>query len=336
MKILISNDSPVSAHFYERQALMCALGTCNEVILWNIWEKSDYDIFDEFEPDIFIGQAYNLTKPLIRCIEERPALRVLLKASDWSDFHNPFPILFASTEEKDLVNDLRNKTGRPDFLFIHYHPDYLEQTHGNWMKNGYKVVSLMNAADTVNFRNGQKLPEFESDITFVGGYWPYKSYTLDRYILPLVKKFRTKIFGNSTWPSEAYCGTLRAGFAKHALASASICPNTHEMHSQKLGWDIIERPFKLLANRCFCISDYVEGLEKLFPDSIVYGRTPEEFIEKVEFFLKNPVLKVDYIDKGYKQVVANHTYFDRAATIFENLNLNAAREEILEQKLNYI
>ena len=44
---------------------------------------SAFDAFDLFEPDMFLGQAYNLTSDLIKCIYERPHLKVGLRAGDW-------------------------------------------------------------------------------------------------------------------------------------------------------------------------------------------------------------------------------------------------------------
>ena len=105
MKILISSDG-FHAHYHIRMSwarVFQSLGA--EVSLWNIDSKPVFDAFDEFEPDIFIGQTYHITESLIKCIEERPNLKVMMRASDWGDMQNDidldkYPILVATEEEK--------------------------------------------------------------------------------------------------------------------------------------------------------------------------------------------------------------------------------------------
>ena len=71
MRILISTDGP-HAHLYIRQAwgkVFSQMG--HQVSFWDINTKSVFDAFDEFEPDVFMGQTYNISKGLIKCIKER-------------------------------------------------------------------------------------------------------------------------------------------------------------------------------------------------------------------------------------------------------------------------
>ena len=82
---MISSDGP-HAHYYIRLGwakVFQAIG--HEVILWDTNTKSAYDAFDEFEPDIFMGQTYNMTRSLFNCIKERPEMKVVMRASDWGD-----------------------------------------------------------------------------------------------------------------------------------------------------------------------------------------------------------------------------------------------------------
>lgn len=344
MKILISNDSPF-AHSFERVGLGRAFGYSGyQVCLWDIHSKSAFDIFNEFQPDIFIGQAYNLTRSLIKCLLLRPNLRVCLKAGDWGPFYNnwseqdhaKYPILMASAEEKENVLLLHSK-GQLDFLFIHYHPDYIANTHGHWIKEGIKVISLMNAADVFDYTNGQYKDELACDIGFVGGRWGYKARTLDRYILPLCNpesKYSIKIFGNQPWNVPQYCGNLPTQLVKHLFSSATICPSISEPHSQDFGFDIIERPFKLLSNKAFVISDYVDGLRKLYnEDELVMVKSPEEFQQKINYFINNPSERHKYIKNGYEKTIARGTYFDRAASVLHTLGLPLDKLQIGKEKV---
>ena len=336
MKILISNDGP-SAFFYIRSGIAKAFAaTGHQVIVWNIHNKSINDAFDEFQPDIFLGQTYNTSRVLVNAIKERPHMKVIMKAGDWGPLADSIPtddfgVLMASETEKRTIIDLYEETGKPDYVHIYYHPDYIEGTHGGWMNAGIPVKSHMLAADVFDYTNGKPMEEFKSDITFMGGYWPYKAQNIDRYLLPLCEdyKYRIKIFGNAHWPVAQYCGFAPTELARHILASATICPQLHEPHSTHYGFDMSERTFKLMANKCFVISDWVEGLNKLFGADIVMTKTPEDFKACVDHFIARPDDRKLFVNKCYDIVMSDHTYFHRASEMMRNLGLDNNAAAIL-------
>lgn len=337
MKILIANDGP-TAFYYIRTGLARAFNAGgHEVMMWDIHKKPVFDMFDEFEPDLFLGQTYNTLPPLIKAIKERPHMKVIMKAADWGPKIDKIPlddfgILTASRTEQYCILDLYEETGKPDYLHIYYHPDYVEETHGYWIDKGIPVHSHMLGADIFDYTNGKRMEHLVSDLTFIGGYWSYKAQNIDSYLLPLChsNNYKIKIFGNAHWPVVQYCGYIPTEMAKHALASATICPQLHEPHSTYYGFDMSERTFKLLSNKCFVISDYVEGLYKLFGENLVMAKTPEEFKKLVDHYLKNPDERQQFIDAGYKEVMNNHTYFHRVKDIFNNLNLEHYGRKTME------
>lgn len=348
MKILIGNDG-YSAHYYIRLGLGRAFTACgHEVIMWQYNQKPVHDAFDELEPDIFISQTFNLTPTIVRAIMERPHLRVICKSGDWGQTkkeinQNEYSVLFATNEEIDTVLKLKEQTGQPDYVYIHYHPDYIQRTHGEWIKHGVTAYSQLSASDIFAYTGGRRTAEFDCDICFIGGYWDYKARMLDKYIIPLCKDYRVKIFGNSNWPVPQYCGFLPDDYVKHALASATICPNIGEPHSRKFGFDVIERPFKLASNKCFIISDYVAGLRKLYPeDEIILAEDPKMFFDILEYYIKNPDNRQPYIEKAFRRTINEHTYFDRVREIFTRLGylqeankVDFAKQNVL-QKLGII
>lgn len=332
-KILISSDG-FTAHYYIRLGLARALNAYGyEARLWDCKNVPATDAFDKFKPDVFFGQGYNLTPTLVNVIKESPWIKVILKVGDWGNItkevSNKYPILVATEEEKRNVNAIRDQVS---FLHCHHHPDWLYQTHGFWKEDGYEIESIINAADIFDYCGGKFNESFKSDLCFIGGYWPYKSKTLDSYILNLCSdfKYNIKIFGNQPWPCPQYCGFIPNQHAKDMLFSSTICPNISERHSQEFGYDVIERPFKLLANKCFVISDYVEGLFRLFPNEIVYAKTSNEFGELVDHYLNNPEERVLYTEKGYEKVLKYHTYLDRAKHIMEKLGFYNQFDQIKE------
>ena len=338
MKILIANDGPTAFYYIRLGLARVFTAAGHEVVLWNIHAKPATDAFDEFNPDLFLGQTYNTTRAVCNAIRERPHMKVIMKAGDWGELSDKIPndqfgVLKASDTEKYYITDLYQETGKPDYVHIYYHPDYVEGTHGKWKNAGIPVHTHMLAADIFDYTNGQVMPEFVSDITFIGGYWPYKARNIDRFLLPLCNDYRykIKIFGNANWPVAQYCGAAKPEIVKHILASATICPQLHEPHSTEYGFDMSERTFKLLANKCFVISDWVEGLHKLFGDNLVLTKTPEEFKQQVDHYLANPVDRAEYILEGHNIVMNNHTYFHRVADIFTNLGFVDHAKHVLDK-----
>jgi hypothetical protein len=331
MKILISSDGP-HAHSYIRTSwgkVFANLG--HQVRMWEISRESAFDAFDEFEPDIFMGQTYNLNDAVFKCIKERPHMKVVLRASDWGDMQdnidlNKYPILVAQEEEKRLLEKLKKQTGKPDFVHNHYHDNWISQTHGKWNDIGIRPVSLMHAADIFDFYPQQAVSLLKCDIGFIGGYWPYKAINLDKYLVNLctpVGKYNIKIFGSSSWPVCQHLGKIDNNNVGALFSSATVCPNISEPHSQDFGYDIIERPFKILMSGGFCVSDYVESMvnDVFTNDEIVFAKTPEEFKQLIDFYIKYPEKRMKHIKAGYELVAQNHTYFHRVAKIFSELGL---------------
>ena len=178
MKILIANDGP-TAFYYIRLGLARAFSAAgHQTVLWDIQQKPPNDAFDEFEPDIFLGQTYNMNRSTINAIKERPHMKVIMKAGDWGPLADDiakedYGVLMASEPEKQMIIDLYEETGKPDYVHIYYHPRFLPSTHGGWNDAGIDVHSHMLAADVFDYCNGRRMEQFESDITFIGGYWPY-------------------------------------------------------------------------------------------------------------------------------------------------------------------
>jgi len=327
MRVLISIDN-YFAHYFIRKGIGHALTACgHDVILWDINKRSPFDAFDDIKPNLFIGQTYNITDSLVKCIKEYSP-KVIMKASDYGVISDDidrqkYPVQIASPKEVEMTNKLRDETGKPDLLYVHYMGERLKDTHTHWIKNGYQVGPLLNAADVFVFTGGKKRDVFASDITFIGGRWGYKAKTIDKWVLPLTKQdWNVKIFGNQSWQIPQYCGFAEEGNEKDIFASATVCPNIHEPHSQDLGYDIVERPFKLLANKCIVVSDYVEDLEKLLPH-VFCCKTPEEYLEKVRKIIDNPE-EFEYIkEEGFKHVIENHTYFNRMIDVFDRIGLDS-------------
>lgn len=326
MNIVIANDSP-TAMFYIRLCLARVMTTLgHNVTIWDITKKSAFDCFDELKPDLIFLQSYNLTPAVVKCIKEHPELKIVMRVSDWSEWRDnldrKYPVLKAGGKEIKLMEELQ-KLPNKMVCHIHHFPEYLEMTHGNWIKNGYNLIAVPNCADIFDYTNGQVMEEFQSDCTIIGGVWGYKEQTIKRYIFPLLSSsvnLNIKLFGNQVWPSAKYCGFLPNGIERHVLKSARICLNIHEPHSQDFGYDAITRPYNCLANKCFVISDYVEGLSHRL-QGMIHSHSPKEYKEAINYYLDKPAERQKIAETGYNEVIQKHTGYERVALIFKELDI---------------
>lgn len=337
MKVMISSDGK-HAHFFQRMAWVNAFHACGiEAQLWDCNQISAFDAFDSFEPDIFLGQSYNLDPSTFKCIAERPHLKVGLRAGDWGDHEasvdkSKYNILYCSKKEKDVLKRLKDETGKPDFVHIHYDEQAVKVTHNHFESIGIKPISLMMCADTLMYSDAQLDPKLECDIGFVGGYWPYKGLVIDKYLCPLlhpVDKYKVKIFGNQPWPVNQYCGLLADHEVKNLFASAKICPNLSEPHAQEFGIDVNERIFKILYAGGFCITDNVESYG-MFRDGVVIAESPEHFAEMVEYYLNNRAEREGIASKGHSLIKENHTGVHRIAQILSELGFEGMSSNLIQ------
>jgi glycosyltransferase involved in cell wall biosynthesis len=289
-------------------------------------KPSIFDIFDQFKPDIFIGETFTLNRAICKCIEQNPQVRVCMVGSNFGDMDEQVKkthpeVLHASEEEKKLVAELYAKTGKPEFVFAHYTHTEISKTLNHWTRIGPRAESMLSACDTFAFCGGQYKPELACDIGFVGGSWGYKGRTLSKYLGPLchpLGQYNIKIFGNQPHSMPQYLGLIDDADVPHLFKSAKILPNVSEEHSQVYGFDIIERIYKVLgAGGGLLVTDKVSSLYDIFnPDEIVVADNPEDFRAKIDHYLKNPEEREAMVRRGQLAVLESHTYLNRALMFF--------------------
>jgi hypothetical protein len=338
LKILIENND-TNAHYYINKGLANAFNYVgHEVYLWNTWENCAFDVFNSFEPHIFIGNVHTLKVDIHKCIERRPHLKVIMKGPDFGPLSEivakEYPILYMNDEYLSSLKLLKEKTGKPDYVFVHYPEKYLKETHGYYDTLDIKYMSLLNAADIIEYSNGKFDDRLACDIGYIGGWWNYKANNLDPYITSLCSDFsrNIKIFGNSPWPCPQYCGFLPTEKVKDLFVSAKINLNVNEPHSQKYGFDVVERPFKVCMSGGFLISDYVEGLKDIFP-AVPMGTTVDDFHNLIDYYITRPRDRKDISIECQKIALKNHTYFNRGKLILNNLGFRSPEFDNIIEKL---
>ncbi len=323
MKILIQHEHNASHYIYT--GLLNAFNEMGHSCqFWQPKLMPAFDAFDLFEPDLFIGQGYNLDRAILKCIKIRPKMKILLKVGCHGDVGHDvdtekYPILMATEREWNDVsmashfNDAR--------VFNYVHPNRKDYLIGDW-EGITKTMGILPAADTTEYLAGEYDESLACDIAFVGGYWPYKGQNLDKYIIPLcypVGKYNVKIFGNQPWPISQYMGVANDETVRNLFASALICPNVSEPHANVFGFEVNERVFKLAASGSFFISDPIASLtEDIFTDNeAVVAKSPEDFHDLVQEIIKNPEIRNKHIMDCKETVLKNHTYKHRAEQILK-------------------
>ena len=330
MKILIRHEHNASEHIYS--GLMKAfIIRGDECIFWNP-DIPAFDIFDMFEPDMFIGQGYNLDRATIKCIKNRPELKVLLKVGCWGPVcqdvdTEKYPILNATDEEMKNVGQVASSLSaiKNLVLFNYVHPNRKDYLMGGWEETVAKTIGLLPAADPSIYFKDAEDEKLKCDIGFVGGYWPYKGQNLDKYIVPLcypVGKYNIKIFGNQAWPVPQYMGLIDNNTARTLFSSSIVCANVSEPHANVFGFEVNERIFKLAASKAFFISDHIASLsEDIFTNNeAVIAKNPQDFHSLVESAINNPETREKHITSCYETVMKSHTYGHRAQQIMESFN----------------
>lgn len=98
-------------------------------------------------------------------------------------------------------------------------------------------------------------------------------------------------------------------------AGSKICLNDHHREMAKNGF-IAVKIFDILASGGFCISDYVQGMDRFFRGAVPMFRTGGELNEKVRFYLEHPEERAKLAEKG-RAIAQKHTYRSRAEKIIE-------------------
>lgn len=312
----------------------CFQAAGHTFVFWDKSQKSAFDVFSEEEPDIFIGTTYDLDRATLKCFKSRPNLKVALFCSAYGDLTKEidrakFPIDIATEAELNLVKQLKDETGKPDFVFLHCVPSQKDRVIGGWGTLGIKTVSVLNACDTFEYLGGEFKGELTCDCSIVGGRWPYKSRNLDPFLMSLCNKYDFKVFGYGGWENyHNYLGQLDLGWEKHLFKSTKVCLSISEPHSTTYGYDLIERPFKVMGNGSFCLSDWVEGFnEVLGVGTLEMALTPAEYEWKLRFYLKNEDKRVEKAKIGQEKVLSGHTYWHRIAQMFTEFGLPEEAEK---------
>lgn len=221
-----------------------------------------------------------------------------------------------------------------DVCYSNYAP---EETKGFEERFGKPLHFVPHAANTKYYFPDTRDPKFSCDIAFVGSFYTQKREQYDKLLFPLLKKYRVCLYG-AGWTRRDRVLRLASGVARKLklsslarllskqrivlspdeerklYASSKICVNIHEYYRDGTckGFSN-EREFKVPASGGFQITDYIPGMERYFDleREIVAVKTPEDWFQKVDYYLTHERERKDIQERGTARVLREHTYRHR-------------------------
>ena len=230
---------------------------------------------------------------------------------------------------------------KPDFVFG-YGIQQDEKTFWSKYKSDHNIpwFGVPTAGDPFHY---YKDPDesLVCDIGFVGGRWSYKLHNLDKYLVPLFKKYNYKCFGWGGW--EGICESKElpdnTDVDRKLFSSAKICPAICEPHTTKYSIDWPERIFKIPLCNGFTVSDPVANFDRYLPTDVF--PMSSNLVELCDYYLKNEDERKQLADKQMRFILENHTYINRIHTLFvaagfkqEAKDALNFKDKLIERRLN--
>lgn len=223
---------------------------------------------------------------------------------------------------------------KPDFVYCYCSDTFTDDYFSNYKTKGIKVVGLPTGADITVYKPTSQVDEYTCDIGWVGGYWPYKAKMMDKYLIPLIKKYNCKVFGwGNTWKNNK---SISDSDVSKLFSSAKICPSISESHSVMSPVDLPERVFKVPAGGGFTIHTPSVAINDLFGDSIPMANNTAEWFEMIEYYINNTVKRNELKEKQRNVILSKHTYFDRNIMVARAIGSQSLENSLKEAKLRFL
>lgn len=207
---------------------------------------------------------------------------------------------------------------KPDAIFGYGLQEDMDRYWKLWR---LPTIGMPNAADVTRYYKVSKDPKYSVDIGWVGGYWQYKAINIDKYLLPVVKRFNSIWYGWSG-PQGVWKGKVSdEETVRKLFSSAKICPTIVEPHTTKWGIDIPERIFKVSACGALVVSDPVIGLNRYFSsDALIMATDPADYTRLCNYWINTSEdERVLQANKLRAEVLRKHTYYHRIQNLLDRI-----------------
>lgn len=284
------------------------------------------DTWDKFKPDLYIGCSGH-KQPIPRnrkckvCIHVNPYSSKPLRKINGVDINEPIQNI------KWTINQ------KPDFVFGYglqeqeKYWELYEKTHNiPW-------YGIPTAGNLLHYYPN-KSKEYSGDIGYIGGRWDYKANVIDKYLVPVLKKYRKnlQLFGWGGWEkvglrynklSGQNIGEIRTDVDRLIFSSCKICPAISEPHTIEYNIDWPERIFKTTLCGSLTVSNHIKNFDK-YMDSKIFptAQNPNQFMHIINYYIENDPQREELAKKQRKYVLENHTYFERVSTFLRACGRN--------------
>lgn len=172
------------------------------------------------------------------------------------------------------------------------------------------------------------------DISFVGAWHPYREWLLKK-----IRKqgYHVEVFGEN-WPNGIIDEAGMIKLFQNSKISLNLSNSisydirylfqsykaiVNTLRSRKRYEQLKGRHFEIAACGAMQLSYYVEGLESLFQigKEIAIYISPEDLLEKINYYLRDDVVRERVALAGYNRVLNEHTYGKRFAQVFKTMGI---------------
>ncbi len=295
---------------------------------------------DKHQPDIFLTQTHfyyrrYLDFALLKKYRDR-GMKMVTKIDFWNSPLDKKRLNEAKSMKDDQEVIRLIKEGLYGDYFYHVVEQGDPRMDGFAKTTGYPFTTIPLAADKITLKSAFS-SRYSADISYIGTNLPDKRAFFKDYVFPLGKEYKLKIYGQDWTLFDKTLGMLQKFGQLYNLKalktlqkpkllladeakiyrSSKVSINVHEKFQKTYGGDCNERTFKIPLCHGFEICDNVACVKKYFVPGVemVIGETDADWQEKILYYLKNPDKREKIIEAGYRRVIKDHTYHNRAKQI---------------------
>lgn len=312
MRVLVCHRPPGAFSFISDGWVNALASVGHAVARWDGSPNS----WRDFKPDLYIGCSGH-KQPIP---ERRDDCLVAIHVNPRGDLSVP-------GIDESPENVAWTLAQKPDAVFGYGHQD---DAHlwGHWpSRHGVQWVPMATAADVTLF-NSEPGPK-SCGLVYVGGRWPYKAQSIDKWLLPVLHSpgLDYRLHGWGDW-SMVRSSPIEDAAVPGLLASGRVGPCIAEPHTNRLGFDLPERVFKVAASGTVAVHDSVPGLERFLP-SVQSASCPEHFKSLcLHYAGASDSVTSPLARKQRYEVLGAHTYHHRVAGLLAALGFNSAASEM--------
>lgn len=272
--------------------------------------------FRQFKPDIYLGCSgwRQIVPPWAK---QEFGTKIGIHVNPWGS-----TVLKALPGEPDINESLDARkwtiAQKPDFLYCYGFSADIAHMWDQWtIQYGVPVIPMPTAGNSIIHQPAAISPNHVCDVGFIGGKWPYKSMNIDKFLVPVLKEFKSIIYGWGGWQGfPQWRGPGADGDVNTLFSSAKVCPSIVEPHTTRYGIDIPERMFKVALGGGFTICDPVANLGRVVNlDNFPMADSIRNYRDLVHHYIINDDFRNQRKKLQRIEILTNHTYLNRIQNV---------------------